>query len=444
MAFWRKNKKGPPSDNPEAKKRGLWQKIKNIDWQNPVNRWKLLVFVILVFFGGVGFVGGAIAFTNNPSFCAACHEMAPESVTFQASAHNKIQCVQCHIAPGTVEMVTHKIGSLKEVYYHIVGPPDPIVQTIGVLNENCEQCHSENREISPHGDLIVEHGKHVEEGIPCITCHSGVAHAKIVERGINDSSTYDKWTMENADKLMGKENMNPNMGTCIDCHNQVNQGKRPWKDPQYSLPENPHKEGEGKKEDVKTEKAEKAKEKKEEKINRQKLVLDEISGQKTGVKLSMECSTCHKEITTPSNHANADWGQNHGDAAFEQLDQCMNCHKDAKWFKVLGKQNIDELLKGTGEQEKYTKSITVVKNAARNNEFCASCHEKRPESHVDSYKWLTDAHADNARTNEEKARCFVCHDREKVEKSTDDARAKNDVYCQYCHRTGFKGEEQEL
>lgn len=444
MAFWKREKKGPPDENPEGKKRGLWRKIKEIDWKNPVNRWKLIVVLLFVFIGGLGFVGGAIAYTNNPSFCSLCHEMAPEHVTFEKSAHNQVTCVQCHIAPGNVEMVLHKVESLKEVYYHIVGPPDPIVQTVAVLDENCLQCHSDEREVSPNGDLIVAHNDHIKEGISCITCHSGVAHAKVVERGINDSTTYDAWTIENADKLMGKENMNPNMGTCIDCHNQVNDGKKPWKDPNYALPENPN-EGHGKKEE-KVAKAEDKAKKETEKTNHQQIILKQVGEHKTDAKISMECSSCHKEIDTPKNHENGNWGQNHGDSAIQELDQCVDCHDDSKWIKVLGKENIKDLLNGSRYKEEYTPNVNVVKKEARENKYCSSCHEKRPESHLDSYSWLTGSHADSARTNEEKSRCFICHDREKVQESTKDdkethEKAQNDVYCEYCHRTGFKGEE---
>ncbi|WP_147534115.1 NapC/NirT family cytochrome c [Bacillus marasmi] len=442
MAFWKKGKKGPSEDNPEGKKPGLWRRIKNIDWKNPVNRWKLVVILLFVFIGGIGFVGGAIAYTNNPSFCKMCHEMAPEHVTFVNSAHSEQTCVSCHIAPGNVEMVLHKMESLKEVYYHIVGPPDPIVQTVAVLDVNCQQCHSMEREVSPNGDLIVAHNDHIKEGISCITCHSGVAHAKVVERGINDSTTYDSWTTANADKLMGKENMNPNMGTCIDCHTQVNEGKKPWKDPNYALPENPN-EGHGKKKDENVAKAE---EKKEKKDDQQQIVLKKVNAQKTDVKLTQECSLCHKEVDTPTNHANGDWGQNHGGAAIQELDQCINCHSDSKWIKVLGKQSIESLLNGSAEKEKYSPNVTVVKKEARENKYCSSCHEKRPESHLDSYTWMTGNHADQARTDDDKAKCFVCHDRDQTVESTKDkgkeenVKAQNEVYCQYCHRTGFKGE----
>lgn len=446
MAFWKRNKAGPVDENDEGKKPGLirrlWRKFRSIDWKNPVNRWKLLFASLLIVFGLLGFVGGAIAYTNNPSFCKLCHEMAAEHVTFAQSAHSEQTCVSCHIAPGNVEMVLHKMESLKEVYYHIVGPPDPIVQTVAVLDENCTQCHSNNRLVSATGDLIVNHDGHIKEGIPCITCHSGVAHAKVVERGINDSTTYDKWTMENAEKLMGKKFMSPNMGSCIDCHNKVNNGEKPWKDPQYGLPDNPHEEGHGKKEEAaeenKVEATTVSAEEEEQKSKQatQEIILQAIGKQKTDVKLSMECFTCHQEINTPQNHDIAEWSQNHGGFALQELDKCINCHQDEKWIRKFARQDIDKLLNGSNEKEKYTPNIIQVKDQSRQNHFCSTCHANRPPGHLDSDTWLT-AHAPQAKTNEQKADCYVCHDREKP---MTDTKAPTDVYCQFCHRTGFKGE----
>jgi nitrate/TMAO reductase-like tetraheme cytochrome c subunit len=435
VAFWNKDKEPKDGELIEKKPgfvKRLWRKFRGIDWKDPVNRWKLLFISLFAFIALLGTVYGAIEFTSTPSFCKTCHEMTPEHVTFTASAHSEISCVQCHVEPGAVETVVHKVESLKEVYYHIVGPPNPIVQTVPVKNENCEQCHSQNRLVTATGDIKVEHKKHVEKGIPCITCHSGVVHAKIVERGLNTQKDLDKWTPEAAEKLMGKQYMAPNMGTCIDCHNQVNEGKEPWKDIAYSLPENNHG-----KEDEKNAEAAESKEKTSH-IKTQDVILQAIGKQTKDVKLSMECSTCHKKTATPDNHNNIDWDQNHGSYALENLDKCMNCHQDSKWIKVFAKQEIDQLLKNDTEKDTYTKDINVVKTEARKNQFCNACHSERPESHGESNVWLK-GHAKNALTSDEKAKCYVCHDRSKP-KEGEITNASTDVYCEFCHRTGFNSE----
>ena len=62
---------------------------------------------------------------------------------------------------------------------------------------------------------------------------------------------------------------------------------------------------------------------------------------------------------------------------------------------------------------------------------------ERPAGHGESDQWLT-SHAAKAKTADQKAECFVCHDREKPKAGSTDVKAPTDVYCQYCHRTGFK------
>ncbi|WP_223592176.1 cytochrome c3 family protein [Neobacillus bataviensis] len=462
VAFWgKKNKENNPDTREERKKAGpicrLWQKFRNIDWKNPVNRWKLLfvslIGCIVIFGGGYG----VLSFTNSPSFCSSCHEMEPEYSTFTASAHNQISCVQCHIKPGFTNMITHKMKSMKEVYYHVTGVPKQIVQTEeeAVSNENCLQCHSKNRLVTASGDLKVNHKQHIEKDIPCVTCHAGVVHAKIAGRGINVEEARGEWTKENAEKLIEKKYLRPNMGTCIDCHDKVNNGEEPWKDVAYIVPPKPEelekKLEENKQEAVKDisaeatteattegEKTEAASLEHEQKT--QDIILQAIGKQKKNVKISMECKTCHKQTVIPKTHKKVDWNQNHGQTAVQQLDKCMNCHQDSKWVREIPKEDIISLLKMGNQKIKYTPNLTLAKDQARTNKFCAACHADRPDGHGESNQWLT-GHASKAKTSDQKAECFVCHDQDKPKADSTAAKAPTDVYCKYCHRTGFKDDK---
>jgi len=419
-----------PETREKRKKAGLirrlWQKFRNIDWKNPVTRWKILfvslVGCIIVFGGGYG----VLSYTNSPSFCSNCHEMQPEYTTFTASAHNEISCVQCHIKPGLTNMLTHKMKSLKEVYYHVTGVPHQIVQTEAVANENCLQCHSKNRLVTASGDLITNHKGHIKDGIPCITCHSGVVHAKIAARGLNIDKDRGDWNPKTADKLIQEKFLRPNMGTCIDCHNKVNKGEKPWKEEAYSLPANP----EAKSSTAQETKAEKDK-------NTQDIILQAVSKQQINVKVSMECSTCHRMIKIPKSHKTIDWNHNHGGTAINELNTCVNCHQDSKWERAIPKQDIISILKMGTKTSHYTPDIKVVRDQARTNQFCSACHSKRPEGHGNSDQWLT-GHSIHALTAKEKSQCFVCHNLNKPKAGSNDPQAPTDVYCKYCHRTGFK------
>ncbi|MBI0577695.1 NapC/NirT family cytochrome c [Neobacillus cucumis] len=446
MGFWgvKKDSEAEPDSRENRKKSGpikrLWQMWRNIDWKNPVTRWKLLfaslVGCIVVFGGGYG----VLSITNSPSFCSSCHEMAPEYTTYTASAHNQISCVQCHIKPGVTNMLTHKVKSMKEVYYHVTGVPKQIVQTEeeAVSNENCLQCHSKNRLVTASGDLKVNHKGHIEKGIPCITCHAGVVHAKVAARGLNTEENRGEWTEKNAQKLIEEKYVRPNMGSCIDCHEKVNKGEKPWKDVAYNVPPNP--EELEKKSFAKTEEKTAGNEELKNKKATQEIILEAISAQtnKGNVKVSMACSTCHKEISTPKNHRTATWNVNHGDAAVNQLDQCFSCHQDSKWTKAIPKQDIITLLKLGPKGKKYVPSLTKAKEEARNSAFCNTCHAQRPAKHFTSDQWLT-GHAPYAKTADQKAECYVCHDIKKAKDGQKEGKAPTDVYCQNCHRTGFKG-----
>jgi nitrate/TMAO reductase-like tetraheme cytochrome c subunit len=464
VAFWgQKNKEKEPESRETKKKTGpirkLWHKVKNINWKDPVNRWKLLfasLIAFIVIFGG-GY--GVIAFTNSPTFCSSCHEMAPEYTTFTASAHSEISCVQCHIKPGFINMMTHKVISLKEVYHHVMGIPEQIVQTEheAVSDENCLQCHSKNRLVTASKDLIVNHKGHIEEGVPCISCHAGVVHAKIVARGINTEEVRGHWSEDVAEQMMEQKYLSPNMGTCIDCHDKVNNGEKPWKDVAYLVPPNPEHLEEAAKEEAKTptsedkhvvtteEEAAEAVAQHNEKT--QEVILQAIGKQQTDVKLSMACETCHQRVKVPENHRVENWTGQHGGTAIQELDQCVNCHQDSKWIRDIPKEDLISLLKMAEVEEedkdhKYSDNITVVREQSRINKFCSACHGNRPESHVESDEWLT-AHADKAQTPELKAECFVCHDRDKPKADASEVgKAPTDVYCQYCHRTGFKDDEK--
>ncbi|MFL6557824.1 MAG: cytochrome C, partial [Bacillus sp. (in: firmicutes)] len=173
----------------------------------------------------------------------------------------------------------------------------------------------------------------------------------------------------------------------------------------------------------------------------QDIILQAIGKQKKDVKISMECETCHKQTEIPKTHKNVDWGNNHGPTAVQQLDKCMNCHQDSKWVREIPKEDIVSLLKMGNQKVKYTPNVTLAKEQARTNKFCSACHSDRPDGHGESDQWLT-SHASKAKTSDQKAECFVCHDREKPKTDSNSAKAPTDVYCQYCHRTGFKDDKK--
>jgi len=149
--------------------------------------------------------------------CANCHEMKPEVLTWQVSAHEKFACTICHVDKKAANYQgKHESDSYSK----------PIKIIDAIPNQVCLQCHSANRTVSPAGDLKVPHQKHLDNGVACVKCHFGVVHGKIAERDLTpflpDPTNFDAWNLDVVKKIATKEYIRPSMWTCIDCHKKAN------------------------------------------------------------------------------------------------------------------------------------------------------------------------------------------------------------------------------
>lgn len=232
---------GTPPDVPKRKKRWFKRLI------------LALMFSFLAF--------GAIGLTQSPSasfVCESCHEMKPEIATWKVSGHSKIACINCHTDIGPTHFF-QMIHFTKKYYL-------PIQVKTPVSNQVCENCHSQNRTVTPRGDLIVPHQKHEEQGLDCTTCHIGVAHGGIAERQETIDGEFNRW-----DDVTGRQNMSwqyktMNMTECLNCHKDRN-------GPQ-------------------------------------------------------DCEACHSRIVPPPSHQTKEWVEKgiHGQEAFKDLKSCDECH----------------------------------------------------------------------------------------------------------------------
>jgi nitrate/TMAO reductase-like tetraheme cytochrome c subunit len=225
-------------------------------------RWlKRLAFLLcLLAIGAIGLTQAMGSSGASTVLCQVCHEMKPEIVTWQASDHSKAACIQCH----TDINVTHFFQII-----HFTNKYDLPIQVLKpVPDSTCETCHSNNRTITPNGDIKVPHDKHTKAGVACVTCHIGVAHGGIAEREATIDTDLGSWTA-----VMGRQNMAEqyktlSMTECLDCH-KTNKG-----------PQN--------------------------------------------------CEACHARIVTPASHKTADWVAKgvHGQQAENDIDSCNKCHSN--------------------------------------------------------------------------------------------------------------------
>lgn len=295
----------------------------------PRDRFKLIKFVtltllFLALFFFLGFTG--LEATSSSKFCSTCHEMKPEYYTWKASTHSEVDCVNCHIEPGAKNLAKDKANGLVQVFKKETNQyTAPIQMPKEIPNSACEKCHDmKTRHVTPPGDLIIPHDKHLAKGIQCTQCHSGVAHGKIAERNVTFKSDYSKW-----DESLGKSMMNDvkftntKMETCVDCH---------------------------KARDVST-----------------------------------ECKTCHTTGMLPASHKDTSFKTGtHGISAKKDINKCNSCHQYMSDTDIKGLEEASPSAQFLGGKQNQPQTMTA-QEYAKENTFCQKCHTLRPQSHGKSF-----------------------------------------------------------
>ncbi|MEA4901134.1 NapC/NirT family cytochrome c [Desulfitobacterium sp.] len=376
---------------------------KKISLKKRVNGLGLLlaIVLILIFFGGVG-----LNVTSSNSFCISCHEMQPEHQTFQVTSHAQFSCTTCHITPGVGNYFESKVKVLGYIGKHITGKyTKPIVASEPIPNQVCESCHSTMRKVTASGDINIPHDKHLQHDIACTACHGGVAHAFVAERGLTPQENLATWTVAKAEEVSKFDDTKTAMEACMDCHEQVNQGQRPWEENQ----------GLGKTEAQRV--AERQDSAKQAQEGNGKLTGSFKTLAKVGdseLTAPMRCAPCHLKIQTPVNHVDKSWGTTHGITAAQDIKWCAECHSRQRDRVLITAQ-------------------TTVQDYARTNTLCAPCHEKRPQGHLASKQQWLPAHS-NIVKDKGAQNCLVCHE---IDKVTDQNNQKmpgvNAVTCNTCH-----------
>ena len=122
----------------------------SFDLNDPRRRRSLLVFLALtLLFVFVSAFGSyrAYEYTESVAFCGQlCHSvMKPEFVAYQASAHARVRCVDCHVGSGAGWYLKSKLSGAYQVYsVNFNKYPRPIptpVHNLRPAQETCEQCH---------------------------------------------------------------------------------------------------------------------------------------------------------------------------------------------------------------------------------------------------------------------------------------------------------------
>jgi nitrate/TMAO reductase-like tetraheme cytochrome c subunit len=110
--------------------------------------WFFGVTTLLNVLIGTQFTYRAVKHMETPQFCGAtCHTMSPELAAYQNSAHSRVECVECHVAPGAAGWIHSKAQGIRQLVETLTKTyPTPIPSALESnrlvpARQTCENCH---------------------------------------------------------------------------------------------------------------------------------------------------------------------------------------------------------------------------------------------------------------------------------------------------------------
>ena len=140
----------------------------------------------VVMIGGPLFIalsfGGLVASSQN-WFCNSCHIMNTYHASWADSTHKDVDCVLCHIPPGTINFMHAKINGMGQLVDDILGrtsgKPSASVSDFSCMRDGCHSTEEVEKVRREEGKFLFNHSKHLDLeymgiGGHCTTCHSHV------------------------------------------------------------------------------------------------------------------------------------------------------------------------------------------------------------------------------------------------------------------------------
>jgi NapC/NirT cytochrome c family, N-terminal region len=110
--------------------------------------WFFGVTTVLNVIIGTQFTYRAVTHMETPQFCGqSCHVMHPEFAAHQSSPHCKLECVECHVAPGAAGWFASKTAGVRQLFEVMRSSyPRPIPSAMETnrlvpARQTCENCH---------------------------------------------------------------------------------------------------------------------------------------------------------------------------------------------------------------------------------------------------------------------------------------------------------------
>jgi hypothetical protein len=165
-------------------------------------------------------------YTSRPSFCPTCHYMETFYQSWRTSAHNKVDCVECHFEPGISGTIRGKLNGLVQIVNYVSLSYKKRTPWAEIPDNTCARsgCHEKQAFQDSTYDfrgIKFSHKHHLQElkrgkTLKCTSCHSQIVQGSHIE--VTESTCFNCHFKQSDDP----EHKYDKLSDCQTCHN--------WKD----------------------------------------------------------------------------------------------------------------------------------------------------------------------------------------------------------------------
>jgi len=168
-------------------------------------------------------------YTSRPSFCPTCHYMETFYQSWRTSAHNKVDCVECHFEPGISGTIRGKLNGLVQIVNYVSLSYKKRKPWAEIPDNTCARsgCHeSQGLQDSTYEfkGISFSHKHHLQElkrgkTLKCTSCHSQIVQGTHIE--VTTATCFTCHFKKSDDP----EHKFDKLSDCSTCHNWKNKTK---------------------------------------------------------------------------------------------------------------------------------------------------------------------------------------------------------------------------
>ena len=154
-----------------------------------------------------------LVLTLQPAYYERFPSLSGRVAAWKSSTHALVPCSGCHVDPGAGGLLGYAQRSIPAFYSQLVSGPTTQNVLAVPTSAACLQCHTADRTVSPNGDLLIPHPKHVVDlGMACPVCHKNLVHSPN-SKGFNTPEMATCLVAGCHDGVKAKND-------CVTCHTQ--------------------------------------------------------------------------------------------------------------------------------------------------------------------------------------------------------------------------------